>query len=86
VSVPTGHRPSVRVDERHSHDIFHDQVRWMNRVKLDVEETYGAKVTSNAMVQLALDLFIHDYELNGDESALIRTLVLKQPGTERGER
>jgi hypothetical protein len=76
VSVPTGHRPNVRVDERHSHDIFQDQVRWMNRVKLDVEETYGKRVTSNAIVQLAIDLFIQDYEANGNDSALIATLVL----------
>ena len=84
MSAPTGHRPNVRIDERHSHDIFHDQVRWMNRVKLDVEESYGARITSNAIVQLALDLFISDYEANGNDSALIRTLVLGKRSAEGG--
>ena len=85
VSVPTGHRSNARVDERHSHDIFHDQVQWMNRIKLDIEETYGAKVTSNAIVQVALDLFIRDHELNGEESTLMRTLVLNKPSLKEGD-
>ena len=67
--------PDVRIIERHSHDIFQDQVRWMNRVKLDLEERYGARVTGNAIVQLALDLFRDDFQLQGEESNLIRVLV-----------
>ena len=68
-------RPPVRTIERHSHDIFQDQVRWMNRLKLDLEERYGAKVTGNAMVQLALDLFRDDFLSLGEESSLVRVLV-----------
>jgi hypothetical protein len=65
----------MRTIERHSHDIFRDQVRWMNRLKLDLEERRGARVTGNAMVQLAVDLFRDDYERQGEESNLIRVLV-----------
>jgi hypothetical protein len=70
---------SERIDERHSHDIFRDQVRWMNRTKLDMEETYGKRITSNAIVKLALDLLIDDFERHGESSNLIRSLI-------RGER
>lgn len=75
VSAPTGHRAEHRTLERHSHDIYLDQIRWMNRLKLEVEETYGVKLTSNAMVALAVDRFREDYEGNGDDSALMRVLV-----------
>lgn len=71
----TSARAPIRSVERHSHDIFQDQVRWMNRLKLDLEERHGVKVTGNAMVQLALDIFLNDFERNGDESNLIRVLV-----------
>ncbi len=75
LSVLRSQRPLVRTVERHSHDIFQDQVRWMNRLKLDLEERYGAKVTGNAMVQLALDLFRDDFLNHGDDSSLVRALV-----------
>ena len=51
----------------------------MNRVKLDIEERYGVKVTNNAIVQLALDLFREDFIRNGDGSSLLRVLVQGQP-------
>ena len=66
---------SERIDERHSHDIFRDQVRWMNRTKLDIEETYGTRITSNAIVKLALDLLIDDFERHGGSSKLVRSLI-----------
>lgn len=74
-----GERGLARTVERHSHDIFQDQVRWMNRLKLDLEERYDAKVTSNAMVQLALDLFREDFVRNGAGSNLISVLVHGRP-------
>jgi hypothetical protein len=61
--------------ERHSHDIFRDQVRWMNRTKLEIEERYGLRVTSNALVGLAIDMVRSDYERKRSRSALIRVLV-----------
>ncbi|MBE0610049.1 MAG: hypothetical protein IH609_11740 [Dehalococcoidia bacterium] len=72
-------RPPARTVERHSHDIFQDQVRWMNRLKLDLDERYGAKVTGNAMVQLALDLFRDDFVSRGEKSSLFRVLVQGYP-------
>ncbi|MEZ4554200.1 MAG: hypothetical protein R3B59_09870 [Dehalococcoidia bacterium] len=72
------HEPS-RVPERHSHDIYQDQVRWLNRTKLDFEETYGVKVTGNAMVQLAIDRLRTDFEAEGEASDLFRVLVLNEP-------
>lgn len=76
---PSGKGAPARMVERHSHDIFQDQIRWMNRVKLDLEERYDVKVTGNAMVQLALDLFREDFIRNGEASSLIRTLVHGDP-------
>lgn len=75
VSAARGHRESVRLVDRHSHDIFYDQVRWMNRLKLELEEEYETRVTSNGMVQLAIDMLRRDYEANGEQSALMRSLV-----------
>ena len=63
------------MSERHSHDIFHDQVRWLNRVKLEIDERYGRRVTVNGLVQLALDVLRKDYELNKARSNIIRVLV-----------
>lgn len=76
-SSPSGQ--TIRFVERHSHDIFQDQVRWINRVKLDIEEAHGQRITGNQLVQLAVDLLRRDYELNGDKSRLIRALVLRRP-------
>ena len=64
-----------RVSERHSHDIFHDQVRWLNRAKVEIDERYGRRVTVNGLVQLALDVLRKDYELNKAGSNVIRVLV-----------
>ena len=68
-----------RISERHTYDVFQDQVRWMSRLKLDVEELHNERVTINGIVQLALDLLREDYELNGERSHLIRVLVRGQP-------
>lgn len=76
---PSGERAPARTVERHSHNIFQDQIRWMNRVKLDLEERYDVRVTGNAMVQLALDLFREDFIRNGEGSSLIRILVHGDP-------
>lgn len=84
---PAGERPHARTVERHSHDIFHDQIRWLNRVKLEMEEQYDVTVTGNAMVQLALDLFQQDFMRNGEGSSLMRVLVHGEPWpleTDRG--
>src|SRR5688572_21950570 len=75
VSQSSGHTKSVRVDARHTYDIFHDQVRWMNRMKLDIEDTYESRITINGIVKLALDLLREDYDVNGEDSNLIRVLV-----------
>ena len=71
--------------ERHSHDIYQDQVRWLNRTKLDLEERYGVKVTGNAMVQLALDRLRRDFDQDGEASDLIRVLVWNEPLPARRE-
>ncbi len=85
-SARTGHLNVVRAVERHSHDIYVDQIRWMNRLKLDVQETYGAKITSNEMVQLAIDLFRADFERNGEASQFMRVLVMgEEPDVEGGD-
>ena len=68
-----------RIIDRHSHDIFRDQVRWMNRLKLELEEESGIKLTSNGIVQVALDLLIRDHELNGEASNLIQVMVYGKP-------
>ena len=84
---PAGERAPSRTVERHSHDIFHDQIRWLNRVKLEMEEQYDVKVTGNGMVQLALDLLHQDFMLNGEGSSLMRVLVRGEPWpleTDRG--
>jgi len=65
------HRPK----ERYSHDLFKDQSRWMNRVKLEIEEKYGRRVTGNEIVQLALDHLMTDYQRSKSKSTLIRALV-----------
>src|SRR5262245_35348609 len=54
-----GHdRRSVRMTGRFTYDIYQDQARWMNRLKIDLDETYGAKLTINSMVALAVDALI----------------------------
>jgi hypothetical protein len=75
VSQSSGHADPVRVDGRHTYDIFQDQVRWMNRIKLDFEDTYESRITINGIVKLALDVLREDYEVNGEDSNLVRVLV-----------
>jgi len=75
--------PEERPSERRPYDFYSDQVRWLNRMKVEVAEKYRRKITANAMVQLALDLFIADYRSRGRRSALIRTLVLREADRER---
>ena len=68
---------------RHSHDIFQDQIRWLNRLKLELGERYDVPVTGNAMVQLAVDLLREDYVRKGNQSRLIRVLIDGQPWPSR---
>lgn len=78
VSPLRGQKVQPRIVGRHTYDIFQDQVRWMNRLKLDIEEAYNERVTVNGLVTLALDLLREDYELNGEGSNIIRILVRGQ--------
>ncbi len=75
--VSTGGQPlrEARLTERHSHDIYHDQVRWLNRVKLALEERYTRRVTGNAIVAVAIDALRLDYEKRGEASDLVRAAV-----------
>ena len=79
----TSGRPLVLRKERpivrHPYDFFRDQVLWLNRMKVEIEERYGLQVTANAMVQLALDLLILDYRATGLHSHLMTHLVFGRP-------
>lgn len=79
--LPANMRAEERRVERHSHDIFIDQVRWMNRLKLELGEDFGVKLTSNALVQLAIDMLRRDFEANGERSELFRTLIREPQAT-----
>jgi hypothetical protein len=70
-----GQENQPRAVERHSHDIFKDQIRWMNRTKLEIEERYGVRVTSNALVKLAIDVVRNDYQRSRSRSVVVRVLV-----------
>jgi hypothetical protein len=65
--------------DRRSYDFFHDQVLWLNRMKVELEERYDLQITANAMVQLALDLLILDHRRRGRHSQLMAHLVFGQP-------
>jgi hypothetical protein len=67
-----------RNNERHTYDIYQDQARWMNRIKLDIEELYSADITVNSVVALAIDLIRIDFEENGERSQIMRVLVRGQ--------
>ncbi len=73
--IRSSDRRATRPVERYSHDLFKDQVRWINRLKLDIEEQEGVRITGNAIVQLALDLLRDDFDVHSSESALVRVLV-----------
>jgi hypothetical protein len=79
----TSGRPLVLRKERpivrHPYDFYRDQVLWLNRTKVEIEERYGLQVTANAMVQLALDLLILDYRATGLHSHLMTHLVFGRP-------
>ena len=64
-----------RIVEHRPYDFYQDQVRWLNRKKVELEEEYGKLIPATAMVQLAVDLLIADYEANGPDSQLIRVLI-----------
>ena len=68
-----------REKARHSHDIYADQIRWMNRVKLEVEERYGRRLTTNAIVQMGVDMLRNEYERLGPRSTVVH-LAEKRPG------
>ena len=79
-------RPAQQTRERpirRPYDFFEDQVLWLNRTKLEIQERYDQRITANAMVQLALDLLIADYKRRKERSKLVTKLVLNQ---RRGER
>ena len=65
----------TRIIEHRPYDFYQDQVRWLNRKKVELEEEYGKLIPATAMVQLAVDLLIADYEANRQDSQLIRVLI-----------
>lgn len=80
--------PIERLVERHSHDIYHDQVLWINRVKFELEEQYGRRVTSNSIVQLAIDRLRRDFEAEAHPFEITTRLIegllpLKSGATEQ---
>jgi len=75
-----------RLTERRPYDFFRDQILWLNKTKVEIQEKYGRKVTANAMVQLALDVFIQDYKRRKERSKLITNLVSNQGRQERPSR
>ena len=77
-SVPTSGRPKERLTERRPYDFYRDQVFWLKEIKLEIEKVYGRNIPANAIVQLALDLFIEDYERRGERSTLILNLLLSE--------
>ena len=68
---------------RRPYDFFQDQVLWLNRTKVEIQERYDRRITANAMVQLALDLLITDYKRRKERSRLVTKLVLNQRTGER---
>ena len=74
---------SERLTERRPHDLYRDQILWLKETKLEIEKRYGQLVTANAMVQLALDLLIADYDRNRERSKLVLRLVSKEAWNRR---
>ena len=87
--IRTSQRPlepkKERPIERRPYDFYRDQLLWLKRTKVEIEERYGSRVTANAMVQLALDLFIEDYKRRKELSKLVTNLVLEQRTNERSK-
>jgi hypothetical protein len=67
-----------RLIDHRPYDFFQDQIRWLNRRKLEFEEKYGKRVPATAMVQLAVDLLIADFEVNEEESQVVRVLIKEE--------
>lgn len=67
-----------RIVEHRPYDFFQDQVRWLNRKKVEFEEQHGKRIAATAMVQLAVDMLIADFEANGEDSQLVRVLVKEE--------
>ena len=82
----TSGRTKERTTDRRPYDFFRDQLLWLNRTKVEIQEEYGRRVTANAMVQLALDLFIEDYKRRKERSKLITHLVSDQRAMGRPNR
>jgi hypothetical protein len=74
----TFERPEVRPIQRRPYDFYFDQILWMKEMKLALEKRYGKTIAANAMVQLALDMLIEDYERNRERSKLVTVLVTNQ--------
>lgn len=73
---------STRPMDHRAYDFFKDQVNWLNRQRLELKEHYGRLVPATVMVQLALDLFIKDFQQHGEDSQLVRVLIKgEQPQT-----
>jgi hypothetical protein len=82
----TFQRPAHQTRERltrRPYDFYRDQVLWLNRTKVEIQERYDRRVTANAMVQLALDLLMADYKRRNERSKLVTKLVLNQRREER---
>jgi hypothetical protein len=71
--------PCERPTERRPYDFYSDQLLWLDRTKVELHERYRRRITSNAIVQLALELLIRDYRARGRHSRVITHLVFGQP-------
>ncbi|MBC7264774.1 MAG: hypothetical protein H5T64_10545 [Chloroflexi bacterium] len=77
-------QPTVeRLTERRPYDFYRDQVLWLNKTKVEIQEKYGQRVTANAMVQLAVDLLMQDYKRRKERSKLVTELVFNQSTEQR---
>ena len=76
-------RTKERLTDRRPYDFYRDQVLWLNKTKVEIQEKYGQRVTANAMVQLAVDWLIHDYRRRKERSKLVMKLVSNERTEER---
>jgi len=83
----TFERPVQRTEERPTdrrpYDFYRDQILWLNRTKVEIQEKYGRRVSANAMVQFAVDLLMRDYKRRKERSKLVTKLVINEPTEER---
>jgi hypothetical protein len=68
-----------RLTERRPYDFFRDQLLWLNRTKVEIQEKYGQRVPATAMVRLAVDLLMQDHKRRKERSKLVTKLVSNQP-------